>query len=78
MILALCIGVPILFVIGLAYSAFKEQRRLEQDLLKPLIQKRKEQRQKLLEYYSNKGDLKNLEALRRRPLFDSYDDENDN
>lgn len=70
MLLALCIALPALFLIGMIYSALKEQKRLEKEVLAPLVAKRKAEREKLMAYYRDKGDLKTLEELQKKPLFD--------
>ena len=36
MLLALCIALPALFLIGMIYSALKEQKRLEKDVFPTL------------------------------------------
>lgn len=44
----LIILVPILFVIGIIYAAIKDQKRLEQGKLKEILEKREEDRNKIL------------------------------
>src|SRR5574344_747598 len=44
----LIILVPILFVIGTIYAAIKDQKRLEQGKLKEILEKREEDRNKIL------------------------------
>lgn len=40
--LVLVIAIPILFVIGTAYNAIKEQKKLEDGILKNVLKKREE------------------------------------
>ena len=40
--LVLVIAIPILFVIGTTYNAFKEQKKLEDGILKNVLKKREE------------------------------------
>lgn len=44
MTLWLCLLIPLLFIVGMIYNALKEQKRLEKEILKPLIEKRKQER----------------------------------
>lgn len=54
--LVLVIAVPILFVIGSTYNALKEQKKLEDGILKKVLKKREEMRKihlKMLEKQKN-------------------------
>lgn len=75
MVLFICIAIPALFLIGMIYSALKEQLRLEREVLKPLVEKRRAEREAMLKYYEGKGDLKSLNELKNKPLFDPGDDD---
>lgn len=46
--LILVIAVPILFVIGTTYNAIKEQKKLENGVLKTVLQKREEEKRRHL------------------------------
>ncbi|GEM_PF-1122713 len=46
--LILVILVPILFVIGTTYNAIKEQKKLENGILKTVLQKREEEKKRHL------------------------------
>lgn len=70
MTLWLCLLIPLLFIVGMIYNALKEQKRLEKEILKPLIEKRKQERAALEEKLKAAGDLKGLETLASKPLFE--------
>ncbi|MBQ8023835.1 MAG: hypothetical protein IJ254_06170 [Succinivibrio sp.] len=46
--LILVIAVPILFVVGTTYNAIKEQKKLENGVLKTVLQKREEEKRRHL------------------------------
>lgn len=71
----LLILIPLLFVIGMAYSALKEQKKMEQELLPKILQKRKEEEERLLKLYRSTGDKQALAKLER--LRGGGDDEED-
>ncbi len=70
----LAILIPLLFVIGMAYSALKEQKKMEQDLLPKILKKRKEEQERLLKLYKSTGDKKVLEKLQKLKGGDDEDD----
>ncbi len=52
--LVLVIAIPILFVIGTTYNAIKEQKKLEDGILKNVLKKREEMKKINLKKHKNK------------------------
>lgn len=50
------IAVPILFVIGTTYNAIKEQKKLENGVLKTVLQKREEEKKRHLKMQQKQSD----------------------
>ncbi|MBQ9274830.1 MAG: hypothetical protein IJ228_08455 [Succinivibrio sp.] len=45
--LALIISIPLLFVVGISYNAYKEQKKLEQGELKSILSEREQERKRM-------------------------------
>ncbi len=66
--IVLIIALPLLFVVGMCYNAYKEQRRLEKNLLPKLLKARQEE----LERWRQEG--RDLGELAAKYAYDKPDD----
>ncbi len=71
--LILVILVPILFVIGTTYNAIKEQKKLENGVLKTVLQKREEEKRRHLKMQQRQAKSKTQSLTPINPKESSKD-----